>query len=231
MSGTVIVLRPQPGAKATAARARALGLEPIVAPLFRIEPLPWRPPSPDVYDAVIVTSANAPRCWGDAMASFLRLPCYAVGETSAAAARAAGIADVRAGPSNGAALVAMMAREGVTRAFHPCGEDRTELPPTPVRIDPTAVYAARAAGPLSPEVETAMDGGALALLHSPRAAARFAELAGSRRGKVALAAISAAAARAAGDGWRSIDVASRPRDEALLELAAKLCQTGADDRR
>jgi hypothetical protein len=30
----------------------------------------------------------------------------------------------------------------------------------------------------------------------------------------------------AGAGWQSVAVAAAPRDQALLELAAKLCQTG-----
>ena len=42
----VLILRPQPGADETAARARALGLEPLVAPLFTVRPLAWTPPDP-----------------------------------------------------------------------------------------------------------------------------------------------------------------------------------------
>ena len=61
------------------------------------------------------------------------------------------------------------------------------------------------------------------MLHSPRAAARFAALAGDR-GRFTLAAISVETAAAAGTGWRQVAVATAPRDEALLELAAKLCQ-------
>jgi uroporphyrinogen-III synthase len=55
------------------------------------------------FDAVMLTSANAARLAGDAMASFTALPCYAVGEASAAAAADAGFADIRVGPSDGAA--------------------------------------------------------------------------------------------------------------------------------
>jgi uroporphyrinogen-III synthase len=63
----------------------------------------------------------------------------------------------------------------------------------------------------------------LALLHSPRAAALFAGLAGDRS-RIRVAAISLRTARAAGEGWQSVAVAPRPRDQALLELAAELCQ-------
>ena len=62
------------------------------------------------------------------------------------------------------------------------------------------------------------------LLHSARAATRVAELAGDRS-KLVLAAISAQTAAAVGIGWKAVAVAETPRDEALLELAVKLCQT------
>ena len=48
------------------------------------------------------------------------------------------------------------------------------------------------------------------------------------RGQIAVAAISAAAAEAAGPGWADMAVAAEPRDEALLELAVQLCQTEGD---
>ncbi|MEA3064722.1 MAG: hypothetical protein QOJ27_1168, partial [Sphingomonadales bacterium] len=44
------------------------------------------------------------------------------------------------------------------------------------------------------------------------------------KGSIRVAAISAAAAEAAGEGWAAKAVAAAPRDQALLELAAKLCK-------
>ena len=66
------------------------------------------------------------------------------------------------------------------------------------------------------------------MLHSPRAAALFAALRGRSARRSRIAAISAPTAAAAGEGWKSVAVAAAPRDEALLELAAKLCQTGRE---
>jgi uroporphyrinogen-III synthase len=40
---------------------------------------------------------------------------------------------------------------------------------------------------------------------------------------IAIAAISRAAADAAGEGWKSVAVADEPSDDALLALAARLC--------
>jgi uroporphyrinogen-III synthase len=66
------------------------------------------------------------------------------------------------------------------------------------------------------------------LLHSPRAARQFAKLvdaAGIARGPIAIVAISAAAAAAAGEGWRAKRHTLLPRDAAMLELARELCKT------
>jgi uroporphyrinogen-III synthase len=74
----------------------------------------------------------------------------------------------------------------------------------------------------------ALRSGALALLHSPRAAALFAQLAedaGLKRGTIAIAALSRNVLAAAGSGWKIAESAETPSDNALLELAAKLCQT------
>ena len=60
-------------------------------------------------------------------------------------------------------------------------------------------------------------------VHSPRAGARLAELA-ERRDCTAIAAISAEAAHACGDGWASLEAADAPDDASLLALAARLCQ-------
>jgi uroporphyrinogen-III synthase len=54
----------------------------------------------------------------------------------------------------------------------------------------------------------------------------FSSLVGNR-GALRIAAISQAAADAAGLGWASVHVAEQPRDQALLELAARLCKTDA----
>lgn len=221
----VLILRPQPGADATAEAARQLGLKPEVAPIFELHPLAWQPPDPARFDAVMITSANAARHGGEGLGAFFGLSCYAVGEASAAAAREAGFEDVRTGPENGDALLAMMGTDGVRAAFHPCGLDRTPLAADEVRVEAIPVYAAEALDRLPAAARAAIDAGALALLHSTRAAARFAALIGERRSTVAIAAISESAAVAAGEGWRAVAIADKPRDAALLALAVELCQT------
>lgn len=212
----LLILRPEPGASETAARARARGLDPVVAPLFRIRPVGPPPLEPQRFEAVLLTSANGAR---HAPAELAALPCFAVGESTAAAARSRGFGDVRIGPSDGEAAAAMMAAAGVSRAVHPCGRDHLPVGAPGLVVDRLVVYAAE------PLPRRPIEGPAVAMIHSPNAARRFAELAVDR-GSIAIAAISDAAAGAAGEGWAAKAVAAAPRDEALLELAAKLCNHG-----
>ena len=82
-----------------------------------------------------------------------------------------------------------------------------------------AVYASRPIDP-PPAIDAA---GAVVVVHSPRAGKRLAELVGNRA-STAIAAISERAAAACGAGWGHVEIASLPREPALLALAAKLCQ-------
>ena len=223
MSGQVLILRPRLGAEGTAERALSLGLDPVLAPLFTIRPLPWQVPDPARFDALLLTSANAARQAGGGLTSLLDLFCFAVGEASAAAAAEAGVRNVRAGPADASALLRLMEAEGVRSALHLCGREHALPAGSSVEVTAIPVYAADAIDRLPAEAIPAIAAGAVALLHSPRAAALFSSLIGAERHQVRIAAISAAAAASAGPGWAAVAVASEPRDQALLEAAAKLC--------
>src|ERR1700722_19477514 len=88
----VLVTRPHPDNEATAATLRARGFEVLLAPMLRYEALAFQDDSDTRYGAVIVTSANALRGFGKLAAGqrLLKLPLFAVGEHTAAAAREAG---------------------------------------------------------------------------------------------------------------------------------------------
>jgi uroporphyrinogen-III synthase len=217
----LLILRPEPGASETAARALEMGLAPVVAPLFAIQRVDAGPVDPADYEAVLLTSANGAR---HAPAGVTGLPCFAVGEGTAAASRQAGFSDVRIGPADGDAAAAMLGAAGIKRALHLCGREHLPVVAAGVAIERRTVYAAE------PTPQAGFDGPAVAMIHSPRAGRRFAELVRDRP-SIAIAAISAAAAEAAGEGWAAKAVAAAPRDQALLELAAKLCNTGAEATR
>lgn len=217
MTRPVLVLRPQPGADATATRARARGLEPIVAPLFRIAPLSWRMPSEPV-EALLVTSANAARTMGAEPDRRMRV--YAVGKATADALAEQGFADVVVG-DNGVELVLAMAESaGVGSLLHLAGRDRTPFEAAGMKVQTRVVYAAEAQEPAAAFFD-GLSRGAVALLHSARAARRFRELGGTGH---RIAALSPAVMRAAGPGWQAAATASAPTDDALLAAAARLCQ-------
>jgi uroporphyrinogen-III synthase len=92
----VLVTRPDPDNATTAAALRARGHEVLLAPALRLEPIPLPPGHAADYGAVIVTSANALRAVAPQLTAhpLLKLPLFAVGEQTAAAARRAGFAEV-----------------------------------------------------------------------------------------------------------------------------------------
>ena len=218
----LVILRPEPGASASLQRAKALGLDAVSMPLFGVHPLPWTPPDPHAFDAVIVTSTNAMRYGGAGLEGFRHLWLHAVGEATAEAAREAGFRHVNAGRADIVELLRWFSPD--LRLFHPCGRDRRDLSGAPQAIVSVSVYAAEA---LPMPGGFAAITGAVVAVHSPRAGERLAELtdaAGIGRSSVRIAAISEAAAKAAGAGWAEVRSATEPSDGALLELAARLCK-------
>ncbi|HZF43494.1 MAG TPA: uroporphyrinogen-III synthase [Sphingomonadaceae bacterium] len=226
MSAPLLVCRPEPGASATAAAARLLGLLPVVAPLFHVEALAWDAPAPDRFDALMMTSANAARHAGSALGLYARLPAFAVGAATAAAMREIGLFP-EVGAAGAAALAAEIAARAHRRVLHLCGEHRVSPDFADLSVHPVPVYRVIAADALPPAAAGAIAAGAVVLLHSPRAASLFARLiddGGWGRANQRLVAISPAAAEAAGRGWRSVDAAPAPTDAAMLAIAGKLCE-------
>jgi uroporphyrinogen-III synthase len=216
----LFILRPEPGASASAERARRSGLDPVVAPLFRIVAVDWEAPDPSEFDALLLTSANAVRCAGEQLSTLRRLPVHAVGEATAAEARESGLTIASTGEAGAEELLRLIPPN--SRLLHLCGAQRRVPEDAPESITPLVVYRAQAL----PRPAT-LDGlqGQVAAVHSPRAAARLSDLAdGNVRGTVRIAAISRAAAAAAGHGWEQVEAAGEPSEAALLALAARLCQ-------
>lgn len=215
----LIVLRPEPGASATVARAAAAGLTAMAVPLFAAGPLPWVAPHPDNYDALLLTSANAPRFAGRQLERLRLLPSWCVGRATADAARNAGLAVAETGDGDAASLISRAASAGIRRMLWLAGAARTDIVvPAGLKVDVETVYHA-APLPVDP---AQLSGPAVMLVHSKRAARRLAELVRERSG-INLVAISPAVSAAAGDGWRRVEVASRPDDGEMVAIAAKLC--------
>jgi uroporphyrinogen-III synthase len=224
MTMPVVVVRPQPGAEATAARLRALGVEPLVAPLFAVSPLPWTPPAPTDFDALLLTSANAVRHAGPALDRYRSLPVWCVGPTTTAAAVQAGFGVACTGSADAAQLLADPLTAGQRWLWLSGWAHQPLTAPPCGTLTIVSVYQSAPLPPSAP-LDAALAGPAVILVHSAAAAARLVET-GTSPALHHLVAISPAVAAAAGDGWRSVSVAPHPDDSEMVAIAAALCQTG-----
>jgi len=215
VTGTALLLRPEPGNAATRARLAAAGIAAVALPLFRVGPLPWRVPDGGGHDAVVFTSANAARLGGDGLAALRHLPALAVGRATARAARDAGFQVAITGDADAAALLLAARAAGFAHPLHLAGRDHR-----PSGAATVAVYASTAVAVSPAALADAVQGTGAVLLHSPRAARRFAGLVAdsSVRATLALAAISPATMAAAGSGWGWAAAATSPDDAALVAL-------------
>lgn len=214
----LLLLRPEPGLKASRQRAEAMGLEVVACPLFEVVPLTWTAPDACHFDGLLLTSANAVRQAGAGLEGYRHLPTYAVGRSTAAAAEATGLEVLVVGSAGAEGLLAEL--PPTLRLLHLAGRHRAGTGSVQ-RITSVPVYDARQVeNPPLPNMENMV-----VAVHSPRAGARIAELV-ERRADSRIVAISDAAAAACGEGWNAVAVPDEPDDAQLLALAAKLCQTG-----
>lgn len=218
----LIIIRPQPGADATAAMALKMGLSPLVTPCFSVQPLPWTAENPAQYDALFITSANAVRHGGAQLEKMNGLPVYAVGAASAEMAKEAGFTVKSVGDGGAGALAKMAAERGDKKLLWLAGENRSQLDAMDdIHIDAKTVYASRRL-PVPDNLLSALDRPVCVALHSARAARYFAEICDQKnanRAHIYIAAISANAAKAAGNGWAKIAIADTPDDGAILSKA------------
>lgn len=220
MSRRLILLRPEPGASDTAAKAAALGIETGKMPLFETVRVPWTVPDPAGFDALLLTSANAVRQGGPGLQRLRALPVHAVGKVTGDAALGAGFSVASVG---GAGIDALLAGLPKGRTLlHLAGEDRTAPHAHGAHLVPITVYRAAALDILQSAL--ALLCGAVVAVHSQRAGERLAGLiAPPDRTTTSLIVLSEQAGSGVGAGWASVAVARRPTDAALLAIAAELC--------
>lgn len=217
--------RAEPGASATAARLRALGHRPMVAPLLAVRPIPAPEAGDDRVGALAFTSRNGVAALDAARAAAWRdLPVFAVGDATALTAQEAGFTRVRSAGGDLKALGALIAAhraeiDGVVLhlgAREPAGELRA----AGVRIRSVPVYEAVDLSPPSPEVWSELDA---VLIHSPRAGRAFAGASADRPQASRLLAVCISEAAAAPVRGRvgELRVAAAPNEAALLARLGK----------
>lgn len=226
----VLLTRPAADSEALAAKIRARGHEPILAPLLTIEPSDL-PPTDDIAGATLVfTSASGARA-----AQRLRIASpaiYAIGAATAEAARETGYAV--AGTADGnveslAALVASHTQPGA-RLYHVAGADiagdlQGALAQRGIALKRYVAYRAIAAATLPAEAAAFFQGPAGAvLLFSPRTAQILVQLVNAAgpaprtQRHRALALSEAVGSAARGLAWLSVEIAAAPEADALLAL-------------
>lgn len=219
----LIIARPEPGNSETASAARALGLEVIATPLFKLNTIKLNDLNSDKYDALFITSANSLRAAAGQLAPYLHLPLYAVGPASATAARDAGFKTIIEGTADGAALADLAAADGRCRLLHLAGNPHKAIDHPDLKLDVQIVYE-MAALPVPDRLASTLSQPCVLLAHSPRIARTLANLTTDKR-QCHLVAISAQAAEAAGHGWASCVWPPDPNSQAMLHLAAPLCRS------
>ena len=223
MNRQLLILRPQPGNDATARAARGLGLEVVQLPLFEIVPIEAGAPPPGPFDALLVTSANGARHGKDVLALFAELPVYTVGEATAQAICEHGERIVHIGGGDAASTLPIIAAAGHKRLLHLCGEEVRDFDPLGLIVTQHVVYRseARDMRPFTKMLATLPP--LVIAVHSPAAGRRLNALMPPSCRNHLVVAISDAAGKAAGTGWRRVHVADAPDDSALLRLATSLC--------
>jgi uroporphyrinogen-III synthase len=105
---TLWITRAEPGASATAARVRGLGIEPIVAPLLEVRRVEGAEIDLTDVSAIAFTSANAVAAFAE-LCDERGLRVFAVGDATAAAASAHRFAKVLSARGDVAALASALA--------------------------------------------------------------------------------------------------------------------------
>ncbi len=225
-SACVLVTRPEPEAQDTAARLLAMGYTPLLSPALSIATLDLRLPPTRRWQALLLTSGNAipalPAC-------LHATPLLAVGDATAARARAAGFWRVSSAGRDAAALATLVplccAPDEATLLL-PTGAGQglalaASLRERGFRVVRRIAYAARPVGSLRPAARLALAEKrvAAALFFSPGSARAFVRAcrSGTTLQGVRAVAISAATAAALAPlRWGDIRVASRPNQDELL---------------
>ncbi|MFU7529413.1 uroporphyrinogen-III synthase [Qipengyuania sp. ASV99] len=224
MPGTVLIVRPEPGLSASLAAANALGLNAVGYPMFEIRAAAWHCPDPAEIDALIIGSANAIRHGGAGLDLLKGKPVYAVGESTADAARAVGFTVAATG--SGGLQNVLDAVPVPLRLLRIAGADHVALRvPEGVQMQTVIAYEAFACE-LPEPLRALQDLELTVMLHSAAAAEQFdreSRRLALHRSRIVLTVIGPRVAAAAGAGWRAVHVSPAPNDYALLELTRQVC--------
>ena len=232
----LLVTRPRPDAEPFAQALAARGIESVIEPMIHIIDLPGPPILRRHEQAILFTSANGPRALqrrnsGD-LSAFTALPVYAVGGATAKAAWAAGFSQVDSASGDVAALTALVLARLSPAAgplLHVAGSQLAgdlagELTTAGFVVNRATIYGARKATVLTAATQEGLRQGLIdgVTFFSPRTAAAFVTLCrdcgvvAQLRDLAAICLSPTVAQALSGVTWRTVIVAPRPDQDALL---------------
>jgi uroporphyrinogen-III synthase len=231
----LLVTRPEPDASREAEALAMRGHEAVVAPLLAIEFLDGAPLPLAGAQALIATSRNALRALASRreLGDAVKLPLFAVGEATEAAAKTLGFAQVMTGPGTAAALAKLIAERLAPERgalVHLAGETvafdmKPELEMKGFELRRTVLYRGVPARELPAKALALLQSGGLdgAIILSPRTAKILAELlvrhsAVTQAQHLVCYCLSQGVADALAPLGSRLCVAARPREEDVLAL-------------
>jgi len=250
MQKMILIIRPQPDANRDVALLKRYGVPALASPSMKAMQLHYKLPNSTDFSGIIMTSRNAVEAIATSgyTAAWAKMPVFAVGAASAAAARDAGFSDIIIGTGGGAGLLPLIRRYisdkigkqdiGNLPLFWPSADEISfdmvaALAAHEIVVQRLRVYQMVASGELDAVTRDKIDKGAIAAVvaMSSRSILIFqknldAAGKGSSREEMTLIAGSAAIAAAAGDGWQMVYVARQPRRSRLLAIAVLRHQRG-----
>ncbi len=219
----ILVTRPEPGATATAAKLLEMRFEPVLLPCLTIKPRGART-FPERPAAIILTSAQAIPALPE---NFRHIPCFCVGDATAAKLREAGFVSVESAGGDakdlfclitmrriaGAHLLAVGERHGLALA--------RQLRAAGIAVVRRSVYSAQPLPALPADIRAALAAGEIqkAMFYSAETAKAFIRLSPPATERIDSLALSAAIAEVLQSlPWRSIRVALAPAEADMLAL-------------
>lgn len=237
----VLLTRPLEDSRRVADLLEPDGIDSLIWPLTRVEPVAAKKPLVDRVDALVVTSQHGIR--GFAAQSPERLcVVFCVGARTAETARALGFPACFSSDGTAEDLIRLVKSSGMRRLVYPRGEDVStdlagSLRQAGIAVDERILYRAAPSGPPPAPVASALRRGALDIV-TIWSARNGALLAGHLAehgdnmpvGATTLVGISAKAVAPLADrGFAAIRVAEHPGGDAMLEsIRAAALSPGRD---
>lgn len=187
----ILVTRAEPGARETAARLNAMGLNGVLTPMLTLQTLreTQLPDPADLY-GLVFTSANGVRTYAERETS-RNHTAWCVGPATAEAAHAAGFNEVRESAGNATDLAEfIMARTAPSPKpllhvanIAAAGGLKSTLEGSGYTVLFAPIYEMQPATDRSPALQAIIEGPspAILLVHSEKGAAAFAALIGNKR--------------------------------------------------